>query len=181
MNNSMLVFAEDSTTDGEQSLQHPTVCLWRVTGPENILLTSVMKLDPQTQSKTTEAEISGSFMICYFCWTQHFFPNQLNVLITRLAQALTCCCLLLPWQQMGAQHSGWCPTKEMVVHNPMGQTQNSGYRAEFLIILVSVGNLNPTSSLNDFSDEDMCWQREEEEWCLWGGAAVLLCSVSGRP
>jgi len=52
-----------SSTDREQSLQHPTVCLWRVTGPKVNLQNSVMKLDPQTQSKTTETEISGSVIM----------------------------------------------------------------------------------------------------------------------
>nr|WPK86737.1 NLRC3-like protein 129 [Sebastes schlegelii] len=37
--------------DREQSLQYPAVCLWRVTGPKRILQTSVMNLDPQSQSK----------------------------------------------------------------------------------------------------------------------------------
>ena len=35
----------------EQSLQGSAVCLWRVTGPCIILTTSVMNLDPHTQSK----------------------------------------------------------------------------------------------------------------------------------
>ena len=35
----------------EQSLQGPAVCLWRVTGPNTILQTSGMNLDPHTQSK----------------------------------------------------------------------------------------------------------------------------------
>lgn len=34
---------------------------------------------------------------------------------------------------------------------------------------------------NDFSSKEMSSQREEEESCFCGGAAVLLCFVSGRP
>ena len=38
----------------DQSLQHPAVCLWRVTGLWISLLPSVMNLDLQTQSKITD-------------------------------------------------------------------------------------------------------------------------------
>ncbi len=48
---SIFVFPEFSTTDRDQSLQDPAVCQWRVTGPKSLLHTSVMNLDPQTQSK----------------------------------------------------------------------------------------------------------------------------------
>ncbi len=48
----MFVLAEFSRTDRQQSLQHAAVCLWRVTTPKIILLfSSVMNLEPQTQSK----------------------------------------------------------------------------------------------------------------------------------
>ena len=38
LNKNMFVFAEVRTTDWEQSLQGPAVCLWRVTGPWILLL-----------------------------------------------------------------------------------------------------------------------------------------------
>ena len=50
--NKMLVFAEFSPTDRDQNLQDPAVSLWRVTGPDLFLQSSVLNLDPQTQSKT---------------------------------------------------------------------------------------------------------------------------------
>ncbi|XP_037620234.1 uncharacterized protein LOC119485030 isoform X2 [Sebastes umbrosus] len=42
---------QEFSTDREQSLQYPAVCLWRVTGPKRILQTSVMNLDPQRQKR----------------------------------------------------------------------------------------------------------------------------------
>ena len=54
VNKNMLVFAEFSPADREQNLQDPSVRLWRVTGPDVNLQTSVVNLDHQTQSKSTE-------------------------------------------------------------------------------------------------------------------------------
>ena len=51
INTNMLMFAEFSTPDGEQSLQSPAVCLRRVTGPEMNLQPSVLNQNPQTHSR----------------------------------------------------------------------------------------------------------------------------------
>ena len=40
------------SADGEQSLQSPAVCLWRVTGLQTDLWTSGINLDPQKQSES---------------------------------------------------------------------------------------------------------------------------------